>query len=292
MGGGAHLLALAGYLAVHGLQEPPLAGLEARSFGGPDARHRRAAGQRRRARRPAGSDPADGQPQGHLPHRRDAGRASWGLHPASQSAAVGPALPVLERTAVRRFPRSPGCDCRAHQRDGRGRRDGPSRADSGSGRGDFGLRGSDGVSLARGQRALGGRSRRDAASRIPEEARRPSRGDRGGGAPHWLVVPGAPHRPARRRAAAHAHHASAGHHRRLPLAAGGAETRPREARHDARPHRLPEPLAACRAAGSAGDLVAAAHDSAPPAPPRVPARPASWSASRTARRRRRRRPGG
>ena len=46
---------------------------------------------------------------------------------------------------------------------------------------------------------------------------------RGGGAPHRLVVPRASHRPAGRRAAAHADHAPAGHGRRLSLEAADAD---------------------------------------------------------------------
>ena len=47
----------------------------------------------------------------------------------------------------------------------------------------------------------------------------------------------------------------------------------REARHDARADRLPEPVAARRPAGPAGDLVAAAHHPAAAAAPRVSADP-------------------
>ena len=46
--------------------------------------------------------------------------------------------------------------------------------------------------------------------------------DRGGRAPDRLVVPGASHRPPGIGAAAHAHHAAAGHGRRLPLEAADA----------------------------------------------------------------------
>ena len=62
-----------------------------------------------------------------------------------------------------------------------------------------------------GWRALDRRSRRDPARRLPPEARRPPCPHRGGRASHRLVVPRAPHRQARRRAAARLHHAPAGH---------------------------------------------------------------------------------
>ena len=68
--------------------------------------------------------------------------------------------------------------------------------------------------------------------RLPEEARRPSRRRSRSGAPARLVVPGPSHRPPRRRAAAGAHHAPAGHGRRLPLEACRADAR-RSASEDA-----------------------------------------------------------
>ena len=57
-------------------QQPPVAGHQARPRAGADAGRRRAAGARRRAHRAARPHAADGEPQGHLAHRRDAGRAS------------------------------------------------------------------------------------------------------------------------------------------------------------------------------------------------------------------------
>ena len=122
-----------------------------------------------------GADAADGQPQGHAriaetlaAHEGDA---------ALQASLPPPARlsPVLQRAAVRRFPRSAGRHRPAHQRDGRGRRQRPSDADPRSRRGDAGLRGPHGVPLAGRRRALDRRSRRDAAAGVPEEARRASR---------------------------------------------------------------------------------------------------------------------
>ena len=89
-----------------------------------------------------------------------------------------------------------------------------------SGRGDAALRGPHGVPRARRQRALGRRPRRDPApANTRRGSRRTAREIERGRAPHRLVVPGASHRPAGVRAAAHAHHAHAGHGRRLPLEA-------------------------------------------------------------------------
>ena len=96
---------------------------------------------------------------------------------------------------------------------------------------------------------------------------------RAGRAPHRLVVPRASHRPAGGRAAADAHHAAAGHGRRLPLEGRTrCDARGRRAMTLRRP-RLPQPLAARGPAGAAGHLVAAAHRAAAAAPHRVPADP-------------------
>ena len=91
MGGGAHLLAVARHLAVHGLPQPPGAHLQARPRAGADAGHGRAAGARRRAHRAHGADAADGEPQGHLAHRRDAGRPRGRRRGADEPAAAGAA---------------------------------------------------------------------------------------------------------------------------------------------------------------------------------------------------------
>ena len=56
---------------------------------GADAGRRRAAGARRRAHRPARAHAADGEPQGHLAHRRDAGRARGRRGGADEPAAAG-----------------------------------------------------------------------------------------------------------------------------------------------------------------------------------------------------------
>ena len=245
---------------------------QARPRAGADAGHRRAAGARGRAHRAAGPDAADGEPQGHLAHRRGAGRA------ARATAALQASLPpqgapvaLLQRHPVRRFPRSAGDHRRSAST--RWRRaactghliqvlDPAEETLAYEGRMEF--------------RSPEG-SERWIADRVEtlrgayqQEARRASRQHRGGGAPHRLVVPRASHRPAGRRAAAHADHAPAGHGRRLPLEARDAQ-RAREARHDARPDRLPEPVAAGRPAGAAGDLVAAAHHPAAAAAHRVSA---------------------
>ena len=260
---------------------------------GADAGHRRAAGARGRAHRPDRADAADGQPQGH--HRASPRR--W-----PRTRATPPCRRACRRRrACRAFP-APCCSAISSIRRAPSPRASTSMAEGGvtghlvqildpaeetlayEGRMEF--------RSPEGERALGRRPRRDPARRLPAASSpRIAPSIEEVDAPHRLVVPGASHRPARRRAAAHADHAAAGHGRRLPLEAG---CRGRLGRHAMSfgPHRLPEPLAAGGPAGAAGDLVAAAHHPAAPAPPRRFRRPASWSASRTARRRRRKRPGG
>ena len=238
VGGGAHLLALAGRLAFHGF----------RSHLAPISKRDRAvvltlamaellvrAGERIAL---MGLTPPMASRKASLAHRRDAGDARGRRRRAEEPAAAGASVALLQRAAVRRFPRSAGAPSpRASTRWPRAaspatscrssippRRPWPTRAASSSARPRAASAGS-----RTAWRRCGRATRRKLAAHRAQH--------RGGRAPHRLVVPGASHRPARRRAAADPDHASAGHGQRLPLEAGCAAAA-RGRTHDARA-RLP-----------------------------------------------------
>ena len=206
MGGGTHLLALAGCIA--------LDGRSAVIWRRPRKRDRavvltlalrRAAGAGRRAHRPDGRDAAADRAARHSARIAEA----LATHEADPASAGQPAAGGTPRAAsrprccsaissIRRRPIAA-----AHQRAGRRRRQRPSRPDPRSGRGDAGLtRGA--WSSARPKAASAGSptASRHCAPPIRRSSPRIRAEITRGGEPGRLVVPGASHRPAGRRAAA------------------------------------------------------------------------------------------